>query len=419
MAEATRAVTAFNAFTGWSDSNARPRRPVTLLPDPEPRTRIQPLISADDHIVEPPDIFDGRLPARFAGQVPQVVEDEYGNQRWMLEGRANATIGLSAVVGRPEGPEKWTTDPVRFDDMRRGCWDISARIYDMDIAGIDASVCFPSFLPGFAGRVFARMKDQDLGLALMRAWNDWHIEVWAGSYPGRIIPCQLTWLSDPHVAAAEIRKNATRGFRAVTFTENPAAHRLPSLQSGHWDPFLQACEETETVLCLHVGSSGWNAIAAQDARMAEAATSVIANAIVATIDWVWSGVATRFPGLKIVMSESGISWVPAVIERIDYVTDRTLKGDPEGWLDPDLRPSEVLRRNFWFSAIDDCAGIALRDRIGVENILVECDYPHADSSWPDTQLVVHRMLAGVAEHDIEQITYGNAARLFRHEVPQG
>jgi predicted TIM-barrel fold metal-dependent hydrolase len=415
MARSTGKTIAFSALAGWSPESSGPRRPGKLLPDPEPRPRIRRFISADDHIVEPPDLFEGRLPARFAERAPRIVEDQFGNQQWLLEGRRMGNIGLSAVVGRDER-DKWTTDPLRFEDMRRGCWDIHARVTDMDLAGIDASVCFPSFLPGFAGRMFSRLKDHELGLALVRAWNDWHLEVWAGSYPDRIIPCQLTWLNDAVLAAEEIRRNAARGFKAVTFTENPSAHRLPSLQSGSWDPFLAACEETDTVICLHIGGSGWNPITAPDASIAEAATSVMLNAIAATIDWVWSGVATRFPNLRVAFSESGISWVPAVIERIDYVSDRTLKGDPGGWQDPELRPSEVLRRNFWFCGIDDPVGVLMRDCIGVDNILLECDYPHADSSWPDTQHVLNEMLAGVPEGEADMMAYTNAARLFRHDA---
>ena len=321
---------AYNAMTGWSKGeDTGPRRSLRLLPDPEPRPRLRRLISADDHIVEPPDVFEGRLASRFVEDAPRIVEDASGNQRWLMEGRMMATIGLSAVVGRGDD-DKWVADPVRFEEMRPGCWDIHNRIKDMDLARIDASLCFPSFLPGFAGRMFARMKDQELGLALVRAWNDWHLEAWAGPYPDRIIPCQLTWLSDVEVAAQEVRRNAERGFKAVTFTENPAASKLPSLQSGYWDPFLRACEETGTVVCLHGGSSGWNAISSPDAGLAEAATTIVVNALVATIDWLWSGVPTRFPDLQIVMSESGISWVPAMMERIEYVSDRALRWRSRG-----------------------------------------------------------------------------------------
>src|SRR5262249_7847877 len=146
MAQATGQKIALNLLTGWG-AEAGPRHDHHLLPDPEPRTRIRPLISVDDHIVEPRDVFEGRLASRFVDAAPRVVGDEFGNEKWLLEGRQLGTIGLSAVVGRPEGPEKWTTDPVRFDEMRPGCWDITARVKDMDLAGLDASVCFPSFLP--------------------------------------------------------------------------------------------------------------------------------------------------------------------------------------------------------------------------------------------------------------------------------
>ncbi len=135
-------------------------------------------------------------------------------------------------------------EPARFDEMRPGCFDIDARVLDMDRAGIWASLCFPSLVSGFCGAVYSRATDQDLGLACLRAFNNWHLEVWAGTYPDRIIPLQLPWLADMAVATAEVRANAARGFKAVSFPEFPAQLRLPSIFSGAWDPFFAACEET-------------------------------------------------------------------------------------------------------------------------------------------------------------------------------
>ncbi len=112
---------------------------------------------------------------------------------------------------------------------------------------------------GLRGHVFSTSNDPELGLACLRAWNDWHIEEWAGPYPDRIIPLQLAWLGDPEVAAADVRANAARGFKAVSFPENPVDLKFPSVHTDHWDPFLRACEETETVVCLHNGSSSWTA----------------------------------------------------------------------------------------------------------------------------------------------------------------
>ncbi|MHB8669567.1 MAG: amidohydrolase family protein, partial [Acidimicrobiales bacterium] len=178
------------------------------------------IVSVDDHLIEPPDLFEGRMPARLQGAAPKVVTFPNGRQVWDYEGNVYPNIGLNAVVGRPR--EEWSMEPANFDEMRRGCWDIDARVEDMDLAGIGASVCFPSLIAGFSGAVFSRSEDPELGLACVRAWNDWHHEVWAGTHPGRIIPTQITWLQDPAIAADEVRRNAERGFRALSFCEYPA-----------------------------------------------------------------------------------------------------------------------------------------------------------------------------------------------------
>ncbi|HZU47848.1 MAG TPA: amidohydrolase, partial [Mycobacterium sp.] len=179
---------------------------MALLPDPAPRERQHVLISVDDHVIEPPDMFDDRVPTALADRAPRIVETDDGRQVWRYEDCEYPNVGLNAVIGRP--PEEWSMEPARFDEMRRGCWDIKARIADMEIAGIWASLNFPSLIAGFAGTVFWKSKDPELGLAVLRAWNDWHLEVWAGSFPERIIPLQLPWLADPQLAAEELRRNA-------------------------------------------------------------------------------------------------------------------------------------------------------------------------------------------------------------------
>src|ERR1700724_618549 len=246
---------------------------MALLPDPTPRERQHILISVDDHVIEPPDMFEDR---------------EYPN------------IGLNAVIGRPR--DEWSMEPARFDEMRRGCWDIDARIADMDLAGIWASLNFPSLIAGFAGTVFWKSDAPELGLAVLRAWNDWHLEDWAGAYPDRIIPLQLPWLGDPQLAAEELRRNAARGFKAVSFPELPAQCGLPSLHTGVWDPFLAACEETETVVCLHTGSAQWAPIHAPDTPFETITTLFPVNGLVACADMLWSGLPTRFPRLNIALA---------------------------------------------------------------------------------------------------------------------
>ena len=134
---------------------------VTLLPDPEPRPVRVPVISVDDHLIEPRDLFEGRLPAALQDGAPKVVELEGGAETWVFEGNLYPNIGLNAVVGRPK--DEWSMDPARFDQMRPGCFDIAARIDDMDRAGIWAALCFPSLVSGFCGAVYSRAQDKDSG----------------------------------------------------------------------------------------------------------------------------------------------------------------------------------------------------------------------------------------------------------------
>ena len=389
------------------------RAAVTFLPEPAPRDRWATIISVDDHVVEPPDAFVDRFPKKFAEHAPRIVTTDDGGEAWFWNGELLPNVGFNAVAGRPSS--EYGFEPTRFDEMRRGAWDIQARIADMDINGVWGSLCFPSFLPGFVGqRLTTWPADPELALAAMRAYNDWHLDAWCGAAPDRFIPTQITWLRDPVLAAEEIRRNATHGFRALTFSEAPEKLGLPSLHTGYWDPMFAACEETETVICLHVGSSGTAPMTAPDAPPETVAVLFFAYGMYAAVDWLYSKVPVRFPKLKIALSEGGIGWVAGLIDRLDHCFKYQLGYLPT-WRDVELTPSEVLRRNFWFCAIDDTSGFLTRDVIGVDHILIESDYPHADSSWPDTQALLHAQLtaAGVSPQESEQICWKNAAELFR------
>jgi predicted TIM-barrel fold metal-dependent hydrolase len=392
---------------------AVPRRADLLLPDPEPREVRYTIISVDDHLVEPPGMFAGRLPGRLAEAAPRVIEEEDGRQEWEFEGQRYTQVGMNAVAGRR--PETYSLEPARFDEMRRGCWDINERIADMDVAGIWASLNFPSMITGFCGRVYSSARDPDLGLAVTRAWNDWLFEEWYSPYPDRIIPLGITWLADAETGAVEIRRNAERGFRSVTLPERPHRIGLPSLFSGFWDPIIAACAETGTVISLHVGSSGMGEHAPGAPLLQLGATLFGQLSLQACAEWLWSGYAVRFPDLKIAMSEGGIGWVAMLLDRLDNIVDRSRYG--KDW-PGDLRPSEVLQRNFYFCTLDDPSTIDTRHRIGVDHVMVEVDYPHGDSTWPDTQDVVRRYWGHVPVEELRMMTHRNAATLFRHPLPE-
>ncbi len=386
-----------------------------LLPDPAPRRIRVPIISVDDHLIEPPDLFEGRVPRHLADRAPRIIEEPDGTQAWLYEGRRYPNVGLNAVIGRPK--DQWSMDPARFEDMRPGCYDIRARIADMDLNGVWASLCFPSLVAGFCGSVFIRSDDPELGLACLRAWNQWHLEVWAGTAPERIIPLQLPWLADVEVAAADVRRNAERGFKAVSFPEFPAQLGLPSIFSGQWDPFLSACAETGTVVCLHTGASAWAPLPSPDPPFELLPTLFPVNAMIAAAEWLWSGVPLRFPELKVALSEGGIGWVPMLADRVDYVLAHSASGTESISWPSDLLPSEILKRNFWFCTIDDPSVIALRHVIGVDHIMIESDYPHADSTWPDTQVVMEKTFGELGQDELRMVAAGNAASLFRHPLP--
>lgn len=381
-----------------------------LLPDPDPAEVRYTIISVDDHLVEPPKMFEGRLPSALQDRAPKVVVSDRGHEVWEFEGQQFTQVGMNAVAGRSKSLKN--LEPTKFSDMRKGCWDISERVRDMDLNGVWASMNFPSMITGFCGRVFAQVDDLQLGYATTQAWNDWLYEEWWQPAKDRIIPLGLTFLADPLLGAAEIRRNAARGFVAVTLPERPQNIGFPSLFSGYWDPIVEACADTETVIALHVGSSGGYPAPPDSPTLQLGATMFGQLSLAACAEWLWSGYAVKYPNLKITMSEGGIGWVAMLLDRLDNIIDRS--GYGLGW---DMRPADVLQRNFWFCTIDDPSTIVTRHRIGVENIMFETDYPHGDGTWPNTQQVVADTYGDLAASELRAILCENAARVFRHPLP--
>jgi len=383
-----------------------------FLPEPEPRTVKYTVISVDDHVVEPAHMFEGRLPAGLQDDAPKIVETKQGHEVWAFDGGFFTQVGQNAVAGRR--PDTVKIEPFRFEQMRPGCYDVDARVHDMDVNGVWASLNFPSMITGFCGRVYSQCSDPELGLAVTRAWNDWLYDEWYIPHPDRIVPLGVTFLADPALAADEIRRNAARGFKAVSLPERPQRIDLPSLfEVGHWDPVIEACVETDTVVCLHVGSSGMVDLPAGSPMVQLAATLFGQLSLHAATEWLWSGYPARFPELKIAMSEGGIGWVAMLLDRLENIVDRS--GYGAGW---DVRPADVLRRNFWFCTLDDPSTIDTRHTIGVENIMVETDYPHGDGTWPDTQAVIEQLWGHIPNDELRSMCCENAAALFRHPLPE-
>jgi predicted TIM-barrel fold metal-dependent hydrolase len=368
------------------------------------------LVSVDDHVIEPPTMFDAHIPEKYRDQAPRVKEDESGAQYWEYEGNRAPNMGLNAVAGCP--PEEYGLNPLRFDQMRPGCYDITERINDMNANGVLGSMNFPTFVH-FCGQLFLKSNDKDLALACVRAYNDWHIDEWAGTYPGRIIPLAIMPLWDVNLMADEIRRTSAKGCHAVTFSENPEKLGLPGLHLDYWDPFFKACEDTGTVVCMHIGSSSSMTVTSMDAPVDVSIAITPMNSFLALNDLMWTPICRKFPNIMIAMSEGGTGWIPYALERMDYTYSHH-----KAWTGADfggLTPTEIFHRNFSTCFIDDRAGIELRHLVGIDRMTWECDYPHSDSTWPHSAELLAHSLEGVPDDEIDKITHLNAMKIYQFE----
>ncbi|MGB8390015.1 amidohydrolase family protein, partial [Mycobacterium sp.] len=210
------------------------------------------LVSVDDHVIEPAHMFEGRVPKKYEDSAPRFVRRDNGTMAWRYEGQEILNTALNAVAGRP--PTEFGTEPTCIEEIRTGCYDIHGRVKDMNANGVLGSMCFPSF-PRFCGQLFADTADRDQAAAMVRAYNDWHIDEWAGTCPGRIIPLAVPMMWDPAATAAEVHRMAKKGCHAVTFSSSPYDLGLPTFYSEHWNPFWAACADEGTVVCMHLGSN--------------------------------------------------------------------------------------------------------------------------------------------------------------------
>ena len=369
-------------------------------------------ISVDDHVVEPPNMFEGRLPKKYADAAPKVVRNDAGDDVWTFNGAIIPNVGLNAVAGRPK--TEYGVDPTSFEEMRPGCFDVKERVKDMSAGGVLATMNFPSF-PSFSGRLFANVDDKDLALAVTQAYNDWHIDEWCGSHPGRFIPMALPVIWDPELCAQEIRRVAAKGCHSMTFTENPAALDLPSMHDPYWDPMWRALVEEGTILNIHLGSSGKLTVTAPNAPIDVMITLQPMNICAAAADLVWSRVFKEFPDIKVALSEGGTGWIPYFLDRLDRTYDMH-----HLWTGQDFDgrlPSEIFRQHILTCFIADPNGLAMRHEIGIDNICWEQDYPHSDSSWPEAPEELARVAQkyDVPDEDINKITYENAMRWYRFD----
>jgi predicted TIM-barrel fold metal-dependent hydrolase len=385
------------------------------------------IISADDHVIEPAHVWHENLPPEHRHSGPRLVRRRGRLERshrgsafvdddsaewadcWMLEDRVIPVLrSLGSVSFLPDAPRPGAAT---YDEFRPGCYDRAARLVDMDANHTEASLCFPTF-PRFCGQTFLEVHDRALGLACVRAYNDWMIGDWCGGAArGRLIPLTLVPLWDATLAAEEVRRCADMGSHAICFSELPTALGLPSLYTEHWEPLWAACDETSTVVNLHIGSSSMVVTTSADAPASVPINLRHVGAERALVDWLTSGILERHRGVKLVLSEGQAGWMPFTLERMDRTQRARAGKSPSAITQPF---SSYVPGRVYACLFDELTGLAMRDRIGMTQLLFETDYPHGDSTWPRSAEVAAEMVAaaGLDDDETRQLLRGNAIACF-------
>ena len=376
-------------------------------------------------------MWQDRVPAKYKDIAPRLVADDTG-EAWVYEGKRVETTGLAAVAGKSR--QEFSPEAITYADMRPGCYDPHERIKDMNIAGILGSLNFPSF-PRFCGQKFYEAKDKTLALLCTKAYNDWMIDEWCGAAPDRFIPMIIVPLWDPSLCVEEVERCAAKGNHAVGFSENPERLGLPTIndKDRYWDPLFKACEETDTVVNMHIGSSSQPLrFNKQSSLVMDMAWGTGGRVSGTMLDWLFSPVLDRFPKLQVALSEGGIGWMPYFLETAERVVGKQRYWASRGDFSLDLLTGEAVfdtsgvldfdnfdvyerfRAHFHGCFFSDRHGLKNAREIGIDNIMIESDYPHSDSSWPDSIKLAHEEFAQTDLTAEEQfkILRGNAEKLY-------
>lgn len=380
------------------------------------------LISVDDHILEPPNLWVDRVAAKDRDRAPHMEVDDSGMDVWVYDGKRMPSSGLSAVVGKSK--EEFSPEPLNYSEMRPGCYDAKARIEDMDRSGVLASLCFPT-LPRFCGQLFMEASDREFGFQCLQIYNDWLVEEWCGVAPGRYIPLMLIPMWDPALAVKEMERMAAKGVTAFAFSENPEPLGLPTIHDAdhYWDPVMAAANELEMVASMHVGSSSQLPRICADAPFMANLTWGATRTSGTMLSWLFSGLFQRYPNLKIALSEGEVGWMPYFLERAEQVLDKQrywvkrgtkFMGHAGNEADLDtLDIRETFRNHIFGCIIEDRHAIKSLDEIGEDNVMCETDYPHSDSTWPNCIDVARDTMRDLPEEVQYKLLRGNAEKLYR------
>lgn len=383
------------------------------------------IIDADTHFTEPYDLWTKRAPAKYRELVPQVRENSEGRKKWYVDGDVELTnAGAGSIIDAKANKTKfWDVDimnGISVADAHIASYDAKARLEIMDKQGIHAHIVYPNVAGFGAGRLL-RLEDRNLALAIVQLYNDALAE-WQAESGDRLLPQMLIPFWDIDATVAEIQRCVKMGMRGLTMSGEPFNGGLPDLQDRHWDPLYELCTELDLPINIHIGSGdgagGPNTYSArvwptQDKYRAFVLMCVqleLSNSNFVS-NLVTSDILVRYPKLKWVSVESGIGWIPYVLERTDYQLQEALPDDPSL-----QRPSarELFRQSvyatFWF---EESGPQHVLPDLGFDNVMFETDFPHPTCLYPNP---VEYALENLKHHDpadVRKVMGGNAARLYK------
>jgi uncharacterized protein len=378
------------------------------------------VIDADAHVTEAADVWTARVPARYRDRAPHIVRGDDGGDVWHVgDGTAMIPVGHTATAG---WPDPFPAAPRNMDEVPLAAHDAAARLEYLDSIGAWAQVLYPN-VGGFGNQAFLGLDDRELMLACVRAYNDWLVE-WSAADPRRLLPIMATPFWDVDATVAEIERCAALGHRGILFTGEPQHFGLPYLGDWHWDPLWSAAQDTGMPVSFHIGSADFTSGFAPGRVKAHGVGAVYATVSVTLflengaqiVDLLLSGVLPRFPGVRFVSVESGIGFLPFVLEAADYAFEagKVYKERPYF----DLRPSEYFARQVYGCYFfEERAPAQVVEAIGPDNLLFETDYPHPICLYGNVREKIEAGLAGQPPDVRRKLLWENSARLYRVEEP--
>ena len=379
------------------------------------------VVDTDTHITEPGDLWTSRLPAKYKDSAPHIVRDpETGVETWRIgDATSLLPVGHTAVAG---WPEPFPAAPRNMDEVPKAAYDGNARLELMDRVGIWAAALYPN-VGGFGSQAFLSLKDPQLILACVRAYNDFVID-WISPDPRRFIPILATPFWDVEASVAEIERCAKMGHKGILFTGEPQSHGLPILGSSHWDPLWEVARACDLPLSFHIGTGTFDDGFTMDRIQTMGAGRT--NGFVATslfldngkqiADLLFSGILPRYPELSFISVEAGIGFIPFILESCDYTFEYgdVRRANPEF----KLKPSEYFARQVYSCYLfEEHAPRELLDTIGVDNIVFETDYPHPVCLHDNVREKIDAALGDATPEAQNKVLFENAAKLYKVETP--